>query len=151
MNLEEKINQAIKAAMLAKEAEKLQALRAVKAAILLEKTSESKSEVTEEIEVKLLQRLIKQRRDSAAVYEQNKRSELAQQETFEADVIAEFLPQQLTQIELLDIVQQIAREHSITTSKEMGKLIGLVNKSVSGRADGKVIADTVKKHLDSLS
>ena len=147
MSLEERINEDIKKAMLAKEKEKLNALRAIKAAILLLKTSGDNVVVTEELELKTLQKLAKHRRDSAELYKPQNRSDLYQEEIAQLDVINEYLPKLLSESEILDQVKSIALEQNISELKDMGKLIGLSTKAMAGKADNKVISEVVKSFL----
>ena len=147
MSLEERINEDIKKAMLAKEKEKLNALRAIKAAILLLKTSGDNVVVTEELELKTLQKLAKQRRDSVELYKTQNRSDLYQEEIAQLDVINEYLPKLLSESEILDQVKSIALEQNISELKDMGKLIGLSTKAMAGKADNKVISEVVKSFL----
>lgn len=147
MSLEERINEDIKKAMLAKEKEKLNALRAIKAAILLLKTSGENVLITEEMEMKTLQKLAKQRRDSAELYKTQNRTDLYQEEIAQLDVINEYLPKLLSESEILDQVKSIALEQNISELKDMGKLIGLSTKAMAGKADNKMISEVVKAFL----
>ncbi|MBP1672563.1 MAG: GatB/YqeY protein [Bacteroidetes bacterium] len=147
MSLEEKINEDIKKAMLAKEKEKLNALRAIKAAILLLKTSGENVVITEEMEFKTLQKLAKQRRDSAELYLAQNREDLYTEEITQLTFINEYLPKLLSAEEILQQVTVIAEQNSITDVKEMGKLMGLCSKSMAGKADNKVISEVVKSFL----
>ncbi|HNX21242.1 MAG TPA: GatB/YqeY domain-containing protein [Bacteroidales bacterium] len=147
MSLEERINEDIKKAMLAKEKEKLNALRAIKAAILLLKTSGEKVVITEEMEMKTLQKLAKQRRDSAELYKAQNREDLYQEEIAQLDVINEYLPKLLSESEILDQVKSIASDQNISELKDMGKLIGLSAKAMAGKADNKMISEVVKAFL----
>lgn len=147
MSLEERINEDIKKAMLAKEKEKLNALRAIKAAILLLKTSGEKVVITEEMEMKTLQKLAKQRRDSAELYKAQNREDLFQEEIAQLDVINEYLPKLLSESEILDQVKSIASDQNISELKDMGKLIGLSAKAMAGKADNKMISEVVKAFL----
>lgn len=147
MNLTQKINNDIKAAMKAKEADKLTALRAIKSEILLAQTSGSNVELTEEAEIKILQKLVKQRKDSAETYQKAGRTELFEKEVTEAKYIEAYLPAQLSEKELIDIIKQIIEETGANSMKDMGKVIGLVNKKAAGRAEGKLIAAKVKEVL----
>lgn len=147
MSLEERINEDIKKAMLAKEKEKLNALRAIKAAILLLKTSGEKVVITEEMEMKTLQKLAKQRRDSAELYKAQNREDLFQEEIAQLDVINEYLPKLLSESEILDQVKSIASDQNISELKDMGKLIGLSAKAMAGKADNKIISEVVKAFL----
>lgn len=147
MALLETINTEIKQAMLAKEAGKLKALRAIKAALLLEQTKGGNEEITEESEIKMLQKLVKQRKDSATIYEQNGRTEAAAEELEEALFIEAFLPKQLTVEELESAVKEIVGEVGATSMADMGKVMGMASKALAGKADGRAIANTVKKLL----
>lgn len=147
MALLETINTEIKQAMLAKEAGKLKALRAIKAALLLEQTKGGNEEITEESEIKMLQKLVKQRKDSATIYEQNGRTEAAAEELEEALFIEAFLPKQLTVEELESAVKEIVGEVGAASMADMGKVMGMASKALAGKADGRAIANTVKKLL----
>lgn len=143
--LVDKVNDDIKAAMLAREKDKLEAIRAIKAALLLAQTSGEA--VTEETELKLLQKLVKQRKESAEIYNSQNRKDLADKEIFEAEIIEKYLPKQLSEEELQKIIAEIISQNGITSIKEMGKAIGIANKQLAGKADGKSIAEMVKKLL----
>lgn len=150
MSLEITINNDIKAAMLAKDKMRLESLRSIKAAILLAKTAEGASgELSAEEEIKMLQKMVKQRKDSAEIYTQQNRAELAEKELAEAAVIEVYLPKQLTEEELLPILKEIAASVGATSAKEMGKVMGAASKQLAGKADGKLIAELVKKILNS--
>lgn len=148
MSLEIKINEDIKKAMLAKEKDKLNALRAIKAAILLLKTSGDHAEITEEIEFKTLQKLAKQRKDSADLYLEQQRDDLYQEEMIQLQYISEYLPKLLSEDEIRVFVSQIAQDNQITEAKDMGRLIGLCTKALTGKADNKLIATVVKNLLN---
>ena len=147
MSLEEKINADIKVAMLAKDKDKLEALRAVKSAVLLAKSEKIGVELSEEIELKLLQKLVKQRRDAADIYKQQSRADLADSELFQANVIEYYLPDQLSPDEVRVVLKEIASEMGLTSLKDMGKLIGAASQKLAGRADGKLISTLVKELL----
>ena len=147
MNLEQNITQKIKEAMKAKDKKKLEALRAIKNAIIIEKTKEGAKDIDEATELKLLQKLVKQRDDSATIYEKENREELASQERFEADVIREFLPEALSENEIEAIVKEIVETVGASSMKDMGKVMGMANQKMAGRADGKVISEIVKSLL----
>lgn len=147
MALLETINTEIKQAMLAKEADKLKALRAIKAALLLEQTKEGSKAISQEDEVKMLQKLVKQRKDSAAIYEQNGRGEAAAEELQEAKYIEVFLPKQLSTAELETSLKEIIGKLGASSMADMGKVMGMASKALAGKADGRSIADTVKKLL----
>ncbi|MCL2131320.1 MAG: GatB/YqeY domain-containing protein [Lentimicrobiaceae bacterium] len=147
MSLEQRINEDIKAAMLAKEKEKLNALRAVKAAILLLKTSEGNVEITEEIEINLLQKLAKQRRDAAELYKNQNREDLYQEEIEQLEFISQYLPEQLSEEDIANVLQTLIAENNLSGMKDMGKLMGLASKKMAGKADNKIISEIVKKIL----
>jgi len=148
MSLEEKIMTDLKAAMLAKDEKSLRSLRAIKAAILNARTAEGAGgALKEEDEIKLLQRLVKQRKDSLEIFEQQKRADLAQKEKEEIEIIEKFLPQQLDTAELKGIIETIIKESGASSSADMGKVMGLANKQLAGKADGKTIAGIVKELL----
>ena len=150
MELEKLINDDIKSAMLARDSKKLEALRAIKAALLLEKTKEGGTgEIPESVELKLLQKLVKQRRESAEIYLQGKREDLAEKELYEVSIIEKYLPQQLPEQKVREIIQTIINECGATSMKEMGKVMGLANKELSGQADNKLISAIVKELLSS--
>lgn len=142
------IDQEIKQAMLAKDQAKLRGLRAIKAAILLAKTEKGQAEeLTEEAEMKILQRLVKQRKESATIYKEQGRDDLFAVEQEEIDVINQFLPQQLDSDAIAKVVARIIAETGATSIKEMGKVMGLANKELAGKADGKLIGELVKMQL----
>jgi uncharacterized protein YqeY len=148
MALIEKIDQDIKKAMLAKQEATLRALRAVKSALLLARTEKGASDVlTEEAEIKVLQKLIKQRKESAEIYKTQNRPDLQQIETEELQVIEVYLPQQMERAEIEERVQQLINDLGVTSVKEMGKVIGAANKELAGKADGKTISEVVKQLL----
>ena len=150
MSLELNINNDIKAAMLARNAEKLEALRAIKAALLLEKTKEGNTgEISDATELKILQKLVKQRRESADIYGNANRQDLAQKELFEASIIETYLPQQLSEAEVADIIRNIVTREGATSVKDMGKIMGAASKELAGKADNKMISTIVKNLLTS--
>ena len=150
MSLENKINQDIKQAMLSREKEKLEALRAIKTALIIAKTEKDVSgEITEAAEIKILQRLVKQRKESAAIFSDNNRKELAEKESFEAKVIEAYLPEQMSNEELTQIIQKIINELGAKSMADMGKVMGKASKELAGKAEGKAIADKVKSLLSS--
>jgi uncharacterized protein YqeY len=149
MTLTTRINDDIKAAMLAKEKEKLEALRAVKAALLLEATKGT-GEVSEADEIALLQRLMKQRREAAEVYDSQGRTDLSEPEKFQAAVISGYLPAQLSAAEVEAEVKTAIAQTGAAGPADMGKVMGAVNAKLKGKADGKLIADTVKTCLANL-
>ena len=148
MSLELTVNEQIKKAMLAKDEKNLRGLRAIKAAILLAKTSEGgKSGLTEDDEIKLLQKLVKSRKDSLEIFTQQGREDLATKEREEIEVIEQYLPKQMDEDELKVAVQDIISSLGVTSPAEMGKIIGVANKQLAGKADGKSIAAMVKSIL----
>jgi hypothetical protein len=145
MTLEEKINQDIKAAMLAKDKVRLEALRAVKSAILLAKTEKGGGDVlTPETELKLLQKQVKQRKESAEIYTQQNRPELAEKELAEATAIEAYLPKMLSDEELTTELKKIIEQVGAKSPSDMGKVMGVASKSLAGKADGKAISEKVK-------
>ncbi len=148
MSLQVDVMSAIKVAMKAKNQTALTALRAVKSAILLEQTkSGSTSELTEEQELKLLQKLVKQRKDSATIYLDQGRKDLALPEIDEAEVISQFLPEALSEEEIEKVVVMTIESIDANGMKDMGKVMGIVSKELAGQADGKTISSIVKKKL----
>lgn len=148
MSLEQKVMVDLKNAMLAKDEKSLRSLRAIKAALINLKTSEGFSgEVKEEDEVKLLQKLVKQRKESLEIYEKQSRNDLAEKEKEEIEVIEKFLPKQLTEEELKKAIASIINETGATSPADMGKVMGMANKQLGGKADGKTIAAIVKNIL----
>jgi hypothetical protein len=150
MTLSEKINADIKTAMLAKNKEKLEALRAIKSAILLAKTEKKEqAELSPEAEIKLLQKLIKQRKESAEIYKAQNREDLYSQELFQSSVIEEYLPQQLSPEEIDDIIREIIEQAGAMSIKDMGKVMSLASAKLAGKTDNKTIAEIIKKYLSS--
>lgn len=148
MALEQQITAELKAAMLAKDEKALRSLRAIKAAILLAKTSEGAGgELKEEDEIKLLQKLVKQRKDSLEIYQQQNRADLAQKEQEEIEIIEKFLPKQLSPEELKTLLVKIIAEVGATSPADMGKVMGAATKQLAGKADGKAISTAVKELL----
>lgn len=150
MSLENKINESIKDSMKSRDTLRLQSLRAVKAEILLEKTKTgSKDQVDEALILKILQKMVKQRNESAKIFSEQKREELANIEISQAKIISEFLPDQLSEIELSVIIDSVIKDLNAKSMKDMGKVISNVNQKTSGKAEGKVIAEMVKNKLIS--
>ncbi len=138
----------IKEAMKAKDQASLAALRAIKSEVLKAKTaSGATEELTEDEEIKLIQRLIKQRRDAAVIYKEQGREDLLKDEVDQADVIAQFLPQQMSSEELEAKLKEIISQVGASGPKDMGKVMGMANKSLAGKAEGRAIADAVKRLL----
>ncbi len=150
MSLSAMIMEALKTAMKNKDTVALQALRSVKSAILLAQTqSVAKQDLSPEDEIKLLQKLVKQRKDSAAIFTTQGRADLAGPELAEAAVIEQFLPQQLSQDEVAAMVDKAIEATGASAMADMGRVMGMVTKEVSGRADGKTISTLVKARLAS--
>lgn len=148
MSLEQKIMTELKAAMIAKDEAALRSLRAVKAAILLAKTAEGGSgELKEEEEIKILQKLVKQRKDSLEIFQQQNRADLAKKEEEEIAVIEKFLPKQLSTDELREAISRIITAVGASSPADMGKVMGAATKEFAGRADGKTISALVKELL----
>ncbi len=148
MSLQQDIMTALKDAMKAKDTIALTALRAVKSAILLAQTeSGAKEDLTEEQELKILQKLVKQRKDSAAIYLEQDRKDLALPEIDEAEVISQFLPEALTDEEIEKVVVATIEQVGAEGMKDMGKVMGMVSKELAGQADGKTISNIVKAKL----
>ncbi len=149
MELEKLINEDIKQAMLQKDVEKLEALRSIKAALLLEKTGKdvSSGPIPESVELKLLQRLVKQRKESAAIFEAQNRPELVKTELFQASIIEKYLPSQLSEQEIIEIINNAIASTGASSIKDMGKVMGMANNEIAGRAESKVVAELIKKIL----
>ena len=148
MSLQAKIMESMKDAMRAKDTVTLEALRAIKSGLLLAQTeSGAKEEISEEEEIKLLQKLVKQRKDSAAIYIQQGRQDLADPEIEQAAVIEKFLPAQLSEEEVEAVVKRIVADNGFSGMADMGKVMGMANKELAGTADGKTISTVVKKVL----
>ena len=148
MSLIEKINIELKQAMLIKDKSRLESLRAIKTSLTLHQTSSSSDNyITKEDEIKILQKLVKQRRESANIYINQNRPDLAQIEEAQADFISTFLPEQLTNQEIEAIVSKVIGESKSIGLKDMGKVIGIVVKKIGCRADGKTVSNIVKQKL----
>ncbi len=149
MTLEQKINTDLKTAMKAKDEAAKRGIRAIKSAIILVKTDGSKEEMNEEKEIKLLQKLIKQRKDSLEIFEKQNREDLAIKEREEIEIIEKYLPKQLDAAELETIIKDIIAQTGASSMKDMGKVMGMASKQLAGKADGKTISSVVKKLLGS--
>lgn len=148
MSLQTKVMEALKEAMKAKDTVALESLRAIKSAILLARTEAGASEeLSEADELKLLQKLVKQRKDSAALYTQQGRNDLAEPELAQMAVIEKFLPAQLSEAEVEEALKSIIAQVGAASPKDMGKVMGVATKQLAGKADGKLISDIVKKLL----
>ncbi|MES2426696.1 MAG: GatB/YqeY domain-containing protein [Bacteroidota bacterium] len=148
MSLITQIDQDIKLAMLAKQPERLQGLRAIKSALLLAKTEKGAAEeLTHEAEIKVLQKLVKQRKESADIYKTQNRDDLYQIEMGEMAVIEPYLPQQMTRFEIEGFIQELIGRIGATSVQDLGRVIGMANKELAGQADGKTISEVVKQLL----
>jgi uncharacterized protein len=149
MSLEQKVMADLKTAMLAKDEKGLRSLRAIKAAIILAKTSEGAGgEIKPDEEIKLLQKLVKQRKDSLAIYQQQNRPDLAKKEEEEIEVIEKFLPASMSPEELKGVLTEIIAEVGAVSQADMGKVMGAATKKLAGRADGKTIGAMAKELLN---
>jgi len=149
MSLEKIIMEAIKTAMKEKNQQALAALRAVKSELILLKTSGSLSELNETDENKILQKLVKQRKDSASIFSEQNREDLAIPELEQAEIISRFLPKQMSENEVEIVVAEIISKTGASSMKDMGKVMGLTNSQLAGKADGKTISGIVKKMLSN--
>lgn len=149
MSLEERIMQDLKEAMKAKDQAALRSIRAVKAAILLAKTEGSNKEISKEKEIQMVQKLVKQRKESLEIYERSGREDLAQKEREEIEVIERYLPKQLTEEELEAELKKIIAEVGAESPKDLGKVMGVATKQLAGKADGKMISQVTKRLLES--
>lgn len=147
MTLEEKIQQDLKTAMKAKDQVSLRGIRAIKAAILILKTDGSGGEMDNDKEIKLLQKLIKQRKDSLEIYEKQGREDLAATEKEEIEVISKYLPAQLSEEEIEVKIKAIIEQTGASSMKDMGKVMGMASGQLAGKADGKTISTIVKAKL----
>lgn len=151
MELELIINNDIKQAMLAKDIRKLNALRAIKAALLLEKTGKDVNSgiIPETVELKLLQKLVKQRKEAATIYTEQKRDDLAEEELYQAAIIEKYLPSQMSEEEVKSIVMEAIRATNASGIRDMGKVMGVASAKISGKADNQMVATIVKALLNS--
>ncbi len=147
MSLETKLMEDLKVAMKSKDQAALRGIRAIKSAILLFKTDGSGNVLDEAAEIKLVQKLVKQRQDSLAIYVEQNREDLAKVEQEEIGILMNYLPEQLSEEKLEGIIAEIIKESSASSVKDMGKVMGLANQQLSGKADGKTISAIVKKLL----
>lgn len=147
MSLEQKITADLKTAMKAKDQVALRSIRAIKAAILLAKTDGSGTALNEESEIKILQKLVKQRKDSLDIYDKQGREDLAVKEKGEIEIIERYLPKQLSTEELTGIMKEIIEKVGATSMRDMGKVMGMASKQLAGKADGKAISAVVKSLL----
>lgn len=149
MTLEERIMQDLKAAMKAKDQAALRGIRAIKSAILLAKTDGSGKPIDSDREIQILQKLVKQRKESIEIYEKQGRDDLAKTEYEEVEIIEKYLPAQLSDAELEAELKKIIEQVGATSAKDMGKVMGTATKQLAGRADGKAISQKVKELLAS--
>lgn len=147
MSLQTTITTALKEAMKAKDQVTLEALRAIKSELLLAQTSGADTAITEAEEIKLLQKLVKQREDAASIFSEQNRLDLAEPELAQATVIKQFLPEQLSESEIEIIIKEIVSNGNFSGMQAMGQVMGLANIQLAGRADGKTISSIVKKLL----
>ena len=148
MSLQKSVMVKMKEAMKSKDSVALESLRAIKSEILLAQTKSGASEgLSEEEEIKLLQKLVKQRKDSASLYKEQGREDLAAPELAQAEVIAQFLPEQMGEEELKEVIAEIIETTGASTMKDMGKVMGMASKQLAGKADGKTISTVVKQLL----
>lgn len=150
MSLANQINDDIKKAMLAKDKQRLDALRAIKSAILLIASEKAGSEVDDEMAIQAMQKLVKQRKDSAAIYKEQGRPEMAEEEEFQANVIEEYLPEMMEEDEVRSAVQAQINAVGASGPQDMGKVMGPLMGKLKGKADGKLISQLVKEELGKL-
>ena len=147
MSIQNLISEDIKKAMLAREVDKLAALRSVKSAILLEASKDGSSEISDDIALKIIIKLIKQRKDSAQIYKEQNRPDLESDELKQLKYLEFYLPEQLSNDEIETIVNKIIVDNNASSMKDMGRVMGLASKVLGGKADGKLIAQIVKEKL----
>ncbi|MEO2143725.1 MAG: GatB/YqeY domain-containing protein [Flavobacteriaceae bacterium] len=148
MSLENTIMTAMKESMKSKDQTSLRSLRAIKSAIILQKTQKGSSdEISNEDELKILQKLVKQRKDSADIYQNQDRMDLAQPELDEIKIIEKFLPEALSEKEIEEVVKKVINDTGADGMKDMGKVMGIVTKTLMGKADGKTISTIVRNNL----
>ena len=150
MGILNNLSEEIKNAMRAKDTIKLESLRAIKSALLLIQTSSSGSaEINDEEAIKLLQRLVKQRKESSIIFRDQNRTDLAELEESQAEVISTFLPEQISESEIIKVIEDIIAETGASGMKEMGEVMGIASKKLMGKADGKTISTIIKNKLSS--
>jgi hypothetical protein len=148
MSFQNELNTKLKGAMREKNTVALESIRAIKSAILLLQTQSGAKETPDESEItKLLQKLVKQRKESASIFREQGRNDLAELEEAQIEVISQFLPEQLSSSAVEKIIDEVIERVGATTMKDMGKVMGIANKQLAGQADGKLIAEIVKKRL----
>lgn len=147
MSLTDQINNDIKTAMKAKDKPSLEALRAIKSALLLAATEKGAGDSSEAAEMKMLQKLVKQRKDAASIFQEQGRDDLAEPELAQVAIIENYLPAQLSEEEVKAIVAEVVSSTGASSMADMGKVMGMVNKKVAGQAEGKLVAALVKQAL----
>ena len=148
MNFQDQLNSKLKSAMREKNKVALESLRAIKSAILLLQTQSGAKETPDDAEItKLLQKLVKQRKESASIFREQGRVDLAEPEEAQIEIISQFLPEQLSAEEVEKVIDEVIQSVGATTMKDMGKVMGMANEQLAGKADGKFIAEIVKKRL----
>lgn len=148
MSFQDELNTKLKEAMREKNTVALESLRAIKSAILLLQTQSGTKETPDDSEItKLLQKLVKQRKESASIFREQGRDDLAEPEEAQIEVISQFLPKQLSESAVEKVIDEVIAAVGATTMKDMGKVMGMANKQLAGQADGKLIAEIVKKRL----
>lgn len=148
MSIANQINADIKSAMLAKERDKLDALRAIKSALLMEATKGGDSDVSDEVATKVMMKLHKQRMDAAAIYKEQGREDLYADEAAQAEVIQAYLPEPMSEAEVEEVVKKVVAELGATSMAQMGQVMGKASAELSGKADGKLISGIVRKILN---
>ena len=151
MSLEILINNDIKKAMLNRDKQRLESLRAIKSALLMEKTGVGigGAEIPKEVELKVLQKLVKQRKESAEIYKSQGRDDLAEVELFQSEIIENYLPEQLSEDEIKALIQNIITEAGASTMKDMGKVMGITSKQLAGKADNRTVSTIIKNLLNN--
>ena len=147
MTIQELINHDIKQAMLAKNVDKLSALRSVKSAFLLEASKDGRDNITDEIALKIISKLVKQRKDSAQIYNDQNRADLEKDELAQLRYLEQYLPKQLSEQEVNEILDEIIVEQGADSMKDMGRVMSIATEKLSGLADGKLIAALVRNKL----
>jgi uncharacterized protein YqeY len=147
MSLQENVNERLKAAMKAKDTVALESLRAIKTAIMMTQTQAGAKELTSDDEIKLVQKLVKQRKDSAEIFHQQGRVDLAEPEEAQIKIIEQFLPKQLDEAAITEIVAAIIAKTGAAGMQDMGKVMGMASKEMAGKADGKTISSIVRQKL----
>ena len=151
MNLFDKISDDLKSAMLARQKDRLESLRAVKTALLLARTESGTHDLTADQELKIIQKLVKQRKESADIFKSQNRIDLYELEVAEAAIIEEYLPEQMSETELVAALKSIIQQVGAASPKDMGRVMGAASKELAGKADGRMIAEKVKELLGGQS